>query len=58
MLKGGHIQFIGSDSHNLEERKPDYGNALLVIGSKYGGEYLNDLKLWQNIFEKSGVILY
>ena len=58
MLKDGRIQFIGSDSHNLEERKPDYGNALEVIGGKYGGAYLNDLRLWQNIFEKSGVILY
>lgn len=58
MLKNGRIQFIGSDCHNLEERKPDYLNALSVIGSKYSGECLNDLKLWQNVFEKSGVILY
>ena len=59
MLKGGLIQFIGSDCHNLEERKPDYQTALEVIGSnKYGGLYLNDLEVWQNVFEKSGVILY
>ncbi len=35
----GHIHVIGSDSHDLHERKPDMSEAYAVISRKFGTEY-------------------
>lgn len=58
MYKEGLIQFIGTDCHNMAERKPDYKAALELIKSKNNGAYLNDLDFWESVFLNSGVILY
>ena len=58
MCKKGLIQFIGTDCHNLNVRKPDYDKALNVIGKKKDGIYIKDLEVWKEVFVKSGVKLY
>ena len=37
MYKDGLIQFIGTDCHNLTNRKPDYSSALDLIKQRHGG---------------------
>lgn len=37
----GHIHVIGSDTHNLYERKPDMKDAWDVISKKFGAEYVD-----------------
>lgn len=41
LLKEGIIDFIGSDSHNLDLRKPDYLSAINKIKDKLGEDFLN-----------------
>lgn len=41
LLKEGLIDFIGSDSHNLDTRRPDYLNAINKIKEKLGEDFLN-----------------
>jgi len=58
MYKKGLIQFIGTDCHNLTDRKPEFGKALDIISKKKDGNYIKDLKIWKDVFVKSGVKLY
>ena len=37
----GHIHVIGSDTHDLYERKPDMKDAYDVISKKFGAEYID-----------------
>lgn len=50
MMKNGFIQFIGTDCHNLDKRKPDFDDAVKYFIKKKKGQYLDDLKLWENVF--------
>ena len=38
MLKNRQIHFVASDSHNLLQRRPDLGEALVKIGKKLGDQ--------------------
>ena len=35
----GHIHVLGSDTHDLVDRKPDLADAYRVISRKFGEEY-------------------
>ena len=37
----GHIHVLGSDTHDLTERKPDMAEAYDVISKKFGKEYID-----------------
>lgn len=37
----GHIHVIGSDTHDLHERKPDIADAYNMITKKFGTEYID-----------------
>ena len=39
-LRDGFIDFIGSDCHNLDYRKPNYGQAIEIIKNKLENEFL------------------
>ena len=41
MLEGGKIHFLGSDCHNLTERRPNLREGRKVIEEKLGKEYLD-----------------
>lgn len=41
-FEDGYIKFIGTDCHNLDDRKPNYDDAVKFIENKYSKEYLND----------------
>lgn len=34
LIKNGMVHFLGSDCHNMEERKPDFGNAVDYLEQK------------------------
>ena len=38
-FESGHIQVLGSDAHDLRERKPDMAEAYDIIARKFGSEY-------------------
>lgn len=40
MLKNGGIQLLGSDCHNLKDRKPDIGEALTLIRQRLGDDVI------------------
>lgn len=42
LLKDGLIDFIGSDCHNLESRKPNYLDAIIKMKSKLGDDFVNN----------------
>ena len=58
MFKNGFIQYIGTDCHNLTNRKPDYDVFLNLLKKKNNGMYLNDLMFWESVLKKNGVVLY
>lgn len=41
MLRDGRVHLLGSDCHNMEERKPRFGEALEVLGGR-GREILKE----------------
>lgn len=48
MLKDDKIHLLGSDCHNLDERKPNLGPAVDVIRKRLGQEYLERVHSYQN----------
>lgn len=44
MLREGKIHFLGTDSHNMDSRKPDLAQALDIINRKKGAQLLEELK--------------
>ena len=50
MMKDGFIQFIGTDCHNLDKRKPDFDDAVKYLSKKKKGLYLDDLRFWESAF--------
>jgi len=53
LMKNGLIQFIGTDCHDIDKRKPDYDELLKLFEKKYNGQYINDLKFWEGNFNSS-----
>lgn len=52
MMKGGLVQFIGTDCHDMDKRKPEYSKAVELFKKKDRGMYLNDLNFWYEKFEE------
>lgn len=47
MLKADQIQLLGSDCHNLTDRRPNLGEALRRIGQKLGPEALETIREYE-----------
>lgn len=41
MLKEGYIDFLGSDAHNNEDRKPNFNEAIKQIEKKLGTDFVS-----------------
>lgn len=53
MLKNGLIQFLGTDCHDLDKRKPNYDLAIEVIKKINMGRYMRDFEFWTETLMKS-----
>ncbi len=53
MMKNGLIQFIGTDCHDMDKRKPDYKMAVEAIRKINKGRFLDDFEFWTETFMKS-----
>ncbi len=42
MIHNNQIHFIGSDCHNMSDRAPKIGNAVLTIKKRYGEDFLKE----------------
>lgn len=49
MLKNDQIQFLGSDCHNLSDRKPNLGNAVQKIERRLGVAALERIQSFEDI---------
>lgn len=49
MLKENRIQFLGSDCHNLSDRKPNLGNAIQKIEKRTGASVLERIQSFEDI---------
>lgn len=58
MYRDGLIQFVGTDCHNITNRKPDYDTSIKLIEKRNNGMYIKDLKFWEKVFLSSGAKLY
>lgn len=47
MLKDGFVQFIGTDCHNLDTRRPNFSEAVDIIYKKLGAVGTEDLNFWE-----------
>ncbi len=57
MLERGEIQFLGSDSHNLTDRKPNLGDAIAVIAEAGLSDALSELaSAGQDLFSQMQLI--
>lgn len=57
MLDDGIIRLLGSDCHNIKERKPNLGTAMQIITDKLGANALDTVKkTQQDLFETSSEI--
>lgn len=43
MLKNGRIHLLGTDSHNMDQRKPDFARAMEIINRKMDTQVLQEL---------------
>ena len=43
MLKNGRIHLLGTDSHNMDQRKPDFARAMEIINRKMDTQILQEL---------------
>lgn len=48
MLKGNQIQVLGSDCHDLADRKPNLGDAVQRIRRKLGTDVLETIREYEN----------
>lgn len=55
MMKNGMVQFIGSDCHNMTDRKPEIGKAYKVIKNRLGSEFTDSLKIYTNEIFKTKI---
>lgn len=55
ILKNGNVHFIGSDCHNMEERKPDIGKAYKFIKNRLGTDFADSLEIYISEFFKTKI---
>lgn len=56
LLENHAAHIIGSDTHNLSDRKPDVAKAYEIIGKKFGEEYVDFfIKNGRNILENKDI---
>lgn len=48
MIENGMVQFVGSDCHNMTDRKPEIGRAYKTIKNRLGSEFTDSLKKYTN----------
>lgn len=53
MLRNGLIQFMGTDCHDLNKRKPDYKMGIEAVKKVDKGRFLDDFEFWTEKFMKS-----
>ncbi len=53
MMKNGLIQFMGTDCHDMDKRKPNYKIAVETIKKMGKGRFLDDFEFWTENFMKS-----
>lgn len=53
MMKNGLIQFVGTDCHDMDKRKPDYKMAVETVKKINKGCYMDDFEFWTETFMKS-----
>ena len=58
LLKEGCFQFLGSDCHDTDKRKPDYKETKDILIKKDNGKYLRDFKFWEDTFFKNNPVIY
>ena len=46
LLKRGFINFIGSDCHNTDDRKPDIGRAYQTLVNRLGTKFVDNLEIY------------
>lgn len=56
MMKKGYVQFIGTDCHNLDRRKPNYDEATRIIERKLGDSAIENLEFWEHNFCSKGAV--
>nr|AHF24706.1 capsular polysaccharide biosynthesis protein [uncultured bacterium Contig783] len=57
MLKAGNIDLLGSDCHNISDRKPDLGDAVEYIRNRSGDEPLWEIRRnSEKIFRAAGAV--
>ncbi len=52
MLKAGQIHLLGSDCHNMSDRKPNLALAVERIRRKLGQEALDEIQAWEDRITK------
>lgn len=55
MMRNGIVQFIGSDCHNMTDRKPDIGRAYETIKNRLGVDFTDSLKKYTNEILKTKI---
>lgn len=58
LLKDGFVQFIGTDCHNLDTRKPNFSEAADIIYKKLGEAGLEDLNFWEHTVLSDNAVLF
>ncbi len=48
LVKKGTVHFIGSDCHNMADRKPDIGRAYKILKNRLGADFLQSLEIYTN----------
>lgn len=48
MIENGMVQFVGSDCHNMTDRKPEIGRAYKTIKNRLGSDFTDSLKKYTN----------
>ncbi len=48
MIKNGAVCFVGSDCHNMTDRKPEIGKAYDIIKNRLGEEFTDSLRKYTN----------
>ena len=46
-LKADHNHLLGSDCHNLKDRKPDLGEAIALINRKLGKDAIMRIQAYE-----------
>ena len=58
MLKENLIDFVGSDAHNMDDRKPNLGDALLTARELCGDDFIKKLEQNSDILLKNAEPLF